>query len=193
MRNLEVNTNTRINIGQPYSIGEGVYVQRFTTSSAVKRGFDVKNGEVRSFVEPADTNKEYCIKNNIFHLPLFKMRFDSRVEAKTQLTSINDLFQICQTMDKAIMIYSNPYKTSEIKVICRYLEKQKHIVRIITYAKDSGILTISSACDKSIEDVAFDLCANNQQVFLRWRWLTVNATQSAGKKRLTIGDALSCR
>lgn len=171
-------------------IGSGI--NKVTVATKVTTGINIDTGkQVRVATE---TKTLYAHNNRVFDLIGLKMYFDTPLAAQRQLRYINTLYQVCNTTDRAILLFSLNDDT-EVLLRCK-LGRATAIINV-KYSCYTGELSVIAVNDwfktTDIEEIARQMCGKHPDKYSDWRWLTINANQSPNKRRLTIADALSRR
>ena len=169
------------------AIGYGV--KKVEVATEVARGIDIKTGKRATIATEVKTM--YSHDNRVFNLDGLKTLFETRSEVSRQISAINNLYTICNSADRAILLFS---LNNDTEVLIRYKFENKLRVVQIRYS-ESGKITIENCWTETYNTpiIAKEMCKKHPDRYSGWRWLTINVKQSPNKRRLTIADALSRR
>ena len=171
------------------AIGKGITKQCVATK--VVKGININTGKQTRVA--TETKTFYSHNNRVFDLVGLKKHFDTPLQAERQLRYINTLYDICQTTNRAILLFSLNDTTV---VLLRYTVGHQTKIAEAWYTStgELSVVPIDVLLSSSnIEEIATTLCEKHPDKYSDWRWLTINEKQSPNKRRLTIADALSRR
>ena len=172
------------------TIGSGI--EKVAVATKFAKGIDINTGKQTTVATEVKTM--YSHSNHIFNLDGLKYVFEDKCDAERQLRYINTLYDICQTTDRAILLFSLNNTTV---VLLRYTVGNQTKIAEAWYNNSTGTLSVVPidvlVSSNNIEEIARQMCGKHPDKYSDWRWLTINANQSPNKRRLTIADALSRR
>lgn len=163
-------------------IGSGI--EKVTIATKVTTGINIDTGkQVRVATE---TKTLYAHNNRVFDLIGLKMYFDTPLLAQRQLRYINTLYSVCNTTDRAILLFSLNDNT-EVLLRCKLGRKTIIVNAQYTSTGELNVIAVDDLFETTdIDEIARQMCTKHPDKYSNWRWLTIN-------RRLTIADALSRR
>ena len=170
-------------------IGSGI--NKVTVATKFAKGIDMNTGKQTKVATEVKTF--YSHNNRVFDLVGLKKYFDTPLAAQRQLRYINTLYSVCNTTDRAILLFSLNDNT-EVLLRCKLGRKTIIVNAQYTSTGELNVIAVNDWFETTdIEEIARQMCGKHPDKYSDWRWLTINANQSPNKRRLTIADALSRR